>query len=454
MIALRTLRMLFRPSGRLARALAPTLMTLQAAWVPAGAAQAQPHALAPAIDAQVARHYPGLEQLYQDLHAHPELGFQEVQTAAKLAAAMRAAGFTVTEQVGRTGLVALLRNGPGPTILVRTDMDALPMEEKTGLPYASHVQVDHLGRQTFVAHSCGHDLHMAGWVGTALTLAALKDRWQGTLMFIAQPAEELLGGAKAMLADGLFQRFGKPDFAFALHTWPMAHGEIGFNVGAVTSNADAFELTFNGRGAHGSAPDKSIDPLLMASRFVVDVQGVVSREKDPFQFGVLSVGAIQGGTSGNIIPDSALLRGTLRSYDPAVRTKLRDGLRRTALATATMAGAPEPKLTITPGGDATVNDARLVERAETVLKAAFGAQVKRMPPITPSEDFAEFGSAGVPSMFFLVGVLDPKDVEAARQPGGKPVPGNHSPFFAPVPEPSIKTAVKAMSLAVLSALQR
>lgn len=441
-------------SDRLARALVPTLLALQATWLPAGAAQAQAQALAPAIDAQVARHYPRLERLYQDLHAHPELGFQEVQTAARLAAAMRAAGFEVTEQVGRTGVVALLRNGPGPTILVRTDMDALPMEEKTGLPYASRVQVDHLGRTTFVAHSCGHDLHMAGWVGTALTLVALKDRWQGTLMFIAQPAEELLGGAKAMLADGLFQRFGKPDFAFALHTWPMAHGEIGFNVGAVTSNADAFELTFTGRGAHGSAPDKSIDPLLMAARFVVDVQGVVSREKDPFQFGVLSVGAVQGGTSGNIIPDSVLLRGTLRSYDSAVRTKLRDGLRRTALATATMAGAPEPKLQLTPGGDATVNDAALVERTEATLKAAFGAQVKRMPPITPSEDFAEFGSAGVPSMFFLVGVLDPKDVEAARAPGGKPLPGNHSPFFAPVPEPSIKTAVKAMSLAVLSALQR
>ncbi len=437
-------------TGRLARALIPTLLALQATWLPASAARA----LAPDVDAQVARHDPGLERLYPDLHAHPELDFQEVQTAAELSAAMRAAGFEVTEQVGHTGVVALLRNGAGPTILVRTDMDALPMDEKTGLPDASRVQVDHLGCQTFVAHSCGHDLHMAGWVGTALTLAALQDRWQGALMFIAKPAEELLGGANAMLADGLFQRFGKPDVAFALRTWPMAHGEIGFIVGAVTSNADAFELTFAGRGAHGSAPDKSIDPLLMASRFVVDVQGVVSRDKHPFQFGVLSVGAIQGGTSANTIPDNVLLRGTLRSDDPAVRTKLRDGLRRTALATASMAGAPEPQLKLTPGGDATINHPAVVERAEAALKAEFGAQVKRLPPITPSEDFAEFASAGVPSMFFLVGVLDPKDVEAARAPGGKPLPGNHSPFFAPVPEPSIKTAVKAMSLAVLSALQR
>ncbi len=429
-----------------------------AACLLATTVQAQPSGLADRIgrdiDAQVALHYAGVERLYQDLHVHPELGFEEVRTARTLAGELRSAGFEVTEQVGRTGVVALLRNGPGPTILVRTELDALPMEEKTGLPYASRVQVDHLGRQTFVAHSCGHDLHMASWVGTARTLAALKDRWQGTLMFIAQPAEELLGGARAMLADGLFERFGKPDFAFALHSWPMAYGEIGFNVGPVTSNADGFEATFRGRGAHGSAPDKAIDPVLMASRFVVDVQGVVSREKDPFQFGVLSVGAFQGGISGNIIPDSVVLRGTLRSYDATVRGKLRDGLRRTALATATMAGAPEPELTFTPGGDATVNDAALVERTEAVLKAAFGSQVRRMPPITPSEDFAEFGAAGVPSMFFLVGVLDPKDVAASRQPGGKPLAGNHSPFFAPVPEPSIKTAVKAMSLAVLSALQR
>ena len=429
-----------------------------AAWLLTAALQAQPANVAERlgrdIDAQIEQHQAGVERLYKDIHAHPELAFQEVNTARKLAGELRASGFEVTEQVGGTGVVALLRNGSGPTILVRTELDALPMEEKTDLPYASRAQVSYQGKPTYVAHSCGHDLHMASWVGTAKTLAALKDRWQGTLMFIAQPAEEELGGARAMLADGLFRRFGKPDFAFALHSWPMAYGEIGFNVGAVTSNADAFEARFHGRGAHGSAPDKSIDPVLMASRFVVDVQGVVSREKDPFQFGVLSVGSIQGGTSGNIIPDSVVLRGTLRSYDPTVRAKLREGLRRTATATAAMAGAPDPEVKVTPGGDATVNDAALVERAEAVLKAAFGAKARRMPPITPSEDFAEYGAAGVPSMFFLVGVLDPKEVEASRQPGGKPLPGNHSPFFAPVPEPSLKTAVRAMSLAVLSALQR
>lgn len=408
-----------------------------------------------AVDAQIERHYAGVESLYKDIHASPELAFEEVNTAKKLAKALRDLGFEVTEGLGKTGVVGLLRNGAGPTIMVRTELDALPMEEKTGLAYASKVKTTYFGKETFVAHSCGHDLHMASWVGTARTLVGLKDRWKGTLMFVAQPAEETLGGAKAMLADGLFSRFGKPNAAFALHAWPVAHGVVGFNSGPVTSNSDGFEIVFKGRGAHGSAPDKSIDPVMIASRFVVDVQSVISREKDPFEFGVFSIGSIQGGTSGNIIPDRVELRGTIRSYDPAVRAKMHDGIRRTAMAVATMAGAPEPELKIISGGEAVQNNAALVNEVDGVLKTALGAaQVRRLPPITPSEDFSEYVNAGVPAMFFLVGVHDPKDVEASRQPGGKPLPGNHSPFFAPVPEPSIKTSVKAMSLAVLTALHR
>ena len=407
------------------------------------------------IDAQVERHYPRVEALYKDIHANPELAFEEVNTAKKLAKELRELGFEVTEGVGKTGVVGMLRNGPGPTILVRTELDALPMEEKTGLPYASKVKTTYLGKETAVAHSCGHDLHMSIWVGTARTLVALKSRWHGTLMFVAQPAEEVLGGAKAMLQDGLFTRFGKPDVALALHDWPMAYGVIGYNSGPFTSNGNSLEITFKGRGAHGAAPDKSIDPIVVASRFVMDVQSVTSREKDPFQFGVISIGAIQGGTSGNIIPDSVTLRGTIRSYDPAVREKLHDGVRRTARAVAAMANAPEPEVKIGTEADAVSNDAALVDQVVPVFKAAFGdAQVRRMPPITPSEDFSEYGKTGVPEMFFLIGMNDPKDVEASRQPGGKPLPFNHSPFFAPVPEPSIKTGVKAMSLAVLTALQR
>ncbi len=406
------------------------------------------------IDALVAASYPGIEALYRDLHAHPELALEEVNTARKLALAMRDMGFEVHEGIAKTGLVALLRNGAGPTIMVRTELDALPMEEKTGLPYASKVKTSFSGRETFVAHSCGHDLHMAAWVGTAKTLVALKGRWSGTLMFVAQPAEETLSGAKPMLAAGLFTRFGKPDTAFALHAWPMAYGEIGLNSGPVLSSSDAFEAKFHGRGAHGSAPDKSIDPVLMAARFVVDAQSTISREKDPFQFGVFTVGAIHGGTVGNIIPDAVELRGTIRTMDPGVRSKLHDGIRRTAMATAAMAGAPEPDLKITPGVGAVVNDAGVVDSAEAALKAVFDpAKVRRMSPATPTDDFAEFVGAGVPSMFFFIGVHDPKDIEASRQPGGKPLPINHSPFFAPVAEPSIKTGIKAMSVVVLNAFQ-
>lgn len=441
--------------GAIARVTRPLMLACVAFMCHAEQGQAVADGLGKSVDAQVAQNYRHIEAIYKDIHANPELSFEETRTSKKLAAEMRSIGFEVTEGVGKTGVVALLRNGAGPVVMVRTELDALPMEEKTGLPYASKVKAKFQGKETFVAHSCGHDLHMAAWVGVAKTLAALKGEWKGTLMFVAQPAEETLGGAKAMLADGLFTRFPKPDAAFALHTWPMAYGEIGFNSGPVTSNGDAFEAVFRGRGAHGSAPDKAIDPVLIASRFVVDVQGVISREKDPFQFGVFSVGSIQGGSSGNIIPDTVELRGTIRSYDQEVRSKIRDGVKRTAMAAAAAAGAPEPDVRVVPGGDATINNAQLVDRTEAVLKASFDpTKVKRMQPITPSEDFAEYGAAGVPLMFFLVGVDDPNEVEASKRPGGKPLPSNHSPFFAPAPEPSIKTAMKAMSLAVLATLQR
>jgi amidohydrolase len=447
-----TTRTRLRVASPVRHRLAAMAMVALTSVAQAGTGDAAAH-LAPDIDKLISDGYASVEALYKDIHAHPELGHEEVNTAKKLAKAMRELGFDVTEGVGKTGVVAMLRNGAGPTIMVRTELDALPMEEKTGLPYASKVKAMYGGKETFVAHSCGHDLHMAAWVGTAKTLVGLKDRWRGTLMFIAQPAEETLSGAKPTLADGLFTRFGKPDVAFALHAWAMAHGEIGLNSGPVLTGSDAFEARFFGRGAHGSAPDKSIDPILMASRFVVDVQGIVSREKDPFQFGVFTIGSIQGGTAGNIIPDAVDLRGTIRSLDKTVRSKLHEGIRRTAKATASMAAAPEPDVKIIPGVDSVVNDAAVVDRTEAILKLAFDpAKVKRMPPATPTDDFAEFVSAGVPAMFFFIGVLDPKEVEASRQPGGKPLPINHSPFFAPVPKPSLETGIKAMSLAVLGAM--
>lgn len=407
---------------------------------------------APEIAAHVDRFYPGLEAVYKDLHAHPEIAYEEVRTAATLAAAMRALGFEVTEKIGKTGLVALYRNGAGPTVMVRTELDGLPMEEKTGLPYASRARSTGGGRETFVAHSCGHDIHMAAWLGTARTLLAMQGQWKGTLMFVAQPAEELVSGAKAMVADGLFTRFPKPDVAFALHVGPGPVGALGFNTGAVTSNSDALEITFKGRGGHGSAPDRTIDPIAIAARFVTDVQTVVSREKDPFEFGVVTIGAFQAGTVGNIIPDAAVLRGTIRSYKPEVRAKLLDGVRRTAQAAAAMAGAPAPDVALVEGGLAVVNTEAVVLRTEAIFKAAFGPiNVRRTPPNTASEDFSVYIQEGVPAFFFSIGGNDRNTLAEALKPGGKPLPVNHSPFFAPLPEPSIKTGVQAMTLAVLGA---
>jgi amidohydrolase len=403
------------------------------------------------IERLVESDYPMLDALYKDIHAHPELAFQEVKTAARLAAEMRALGFEVTEQVGRTGLVAIYKNGDGPTVMVRTELDALPMEEKTGLAYASRARATWQGRETFVAHSCGHDIHMASWVGTARTLVGLKDKWRGTLMFIAQPAEEIGQGARAMLASGVFSRFPKPDFGFALHaTGDFVYDTVLYHVGVASSSADGLEIRFRGRGGHGATPHVTIDPVMMAARFVVDVQSVVSREKDPTEFGVVSFGTIQGGSAANIIPDEVVLTGSIRTYKPEVRVKLIAGIERTAKAVAAMSNAPEPEVKITVGLKAVINDPAVVATAEKVLKTAFGDKFRPIPPVMPSEDYSEFINAGVPSMFFRIGVYEPERVAAAREGDGQQLPGNHSPMFAPVPKPTIQTGVVAMTLAVLS----
>jgi amidohydrolase len=403
------------------------------------------------ITASVESDYPKLDALYKDIHAHPEIAFQEVKTAAKLAAEMRAIGFEVTENVGKTGLVALYRNGDGPTIMVRTELDALPMEEKTGLPYASKDKMISNGRETFVAHSCGHDIHMASWVGTAKTLIGLKDKWTGTLMFIAQPAEEIGSGAKAMLEDGLFARFPKPDVGFGLHDGVGPYGYVFYRVGIGSSNSDSLAIKFRGRGGHGAMPQATIDPVMIAARFVVDLQSVISREKDPTEFGVVSIGAIHGGTAENIIPDDVNLFGTIRTFKPEVRAKVLAGIERTAKAAAAMSDAPPPEIKITEGAKAVINDPRVVATAEKVLKAAFGDKFMTTPPGTPSEDFSEYVNAGVPSMFFNIGVYEPERAAAARNGTGPQLPANHSPLFAPVPKPTIETGVTAMTLAVLSA---
>lgn len=437
-------------------AAAAALMPLIAAAEPAApsfdvaAAKAQ-------INSLLDRNYPHLDSLYKDIHAHPEVAFQENRTAALLAGEMRRLGFQVTEHVGGTGVVAIYRNGPGPTVLVRTELDALPMEEKTGLPYASHAQQVVDGRTTYVDHSCGHDSHMAWWVGAAQTLVAMKSQWHGTLMFIGQPAEETVSGAKAMLADGLFTRFPKPDYGFAAHVGPMPLGTVVLKRGTLSSASDAIEIVFHGRGGHGSMPSATIDPIVMGAHFVTDVQTIVSREKDAGAFGVITVGSFQAGTVDNIIPDQSDLKLTLRSFSPEVRKTLNDGVARTAKAVAEMANAPPPEVKRLHGTDAVRNDDTLADSTGAVIKAAFGDKAQLVPayaaPGSASEDFSEFVDAGVPSVFYGVGGDDPNMI-ADYKARGVPLPVNHSPYFAPVPEPTIRTGVTVLTLSVLTVTTR
>jgi len=415
----------------------------------AQAAPFEPGAARARVEQVLSRDLSRLDALYMDIHRHPELAFQEKATAAKLAREMKAAGFTVSEGVGGTGVVAVLKNGAGPTVLVRTELDALPMAERTGLPYASSAVTTWQGRETPVAHSCGHDIHMAAWVGAARALAALKNEWSGTLIFVGQPAEETTSGAQAMLKDDFVRRFGKPDYAFALHVSPAPAGTVLYRSGPMSSTSDSLEIVFHGRGGHGSAPAATIDPVLMAARFTVDVQSVISREKAPEAFGVVTVGAIVAGDAGNVIPDEAVVRGTIRSQDDAVRAKLLAGIRRTAQAVSDMAGAPAATVTIAAGGKMVVNDPALSERTEAVFKQAFGKGAQPFPIVmSGSEDFSEFVNLGVPSVYFLIGGLEPAFFANAIKAGHLPI--NHSPDFAPEPEPTIATGATAMALAVMN----
>ncbi len=437
-----------RPLPMLIAALA-IVPTLAQAAPPFDAANARKQ-----IDAQLDKSYPELDTLYKDIHAHPELAFQETRTAALLAARMRKLGFTVTEHVAKTGIVAIYKNGPGPVVLVRTELDALPLEEKTGLPYASRAQQTVDGKLTYVDHACGHDSHMAWWVGTAETLLAMKSQWHGTLMFVGQPAEEIISGAKAMIADGLFTRFYKPDYGFAAHVGPDPIGKVTVKQGVTSSASDTVLVTFHGVGAHGAMPDKGIDPIVEAAHFVDDVQTVISRQKDPQKFGVVTIGAFNAGTVANIIPDHADLQLTLRAFDPDVRELLNEGVSTTAKAVADMAHAPAPDVKHVFGASSVVNDPDLSAAAAAMLKAAMGDEhitltPSYMPGGSASEDYSELVAAGMPkSVFFQIGGYDPKMI-AQYKAQGKPVPVNHSPYFAPVPEPAIRTGVETLTLAVL-----
>lgn len=410
---------------------------------------------AQAIDVNVEQRQASLSSLYRDLHAHPEIAFQEQRTARLLSERMSALGFEVTEGVGGTGVVAVYRNGGGPTVLLRTDMDALPMEEKTGLQYASTARQIADGEESYVMHACGHDLHMTWWIGTAETLIDMRDRWSGTLVFIAQPAEEVLHGARAMLDDGLFERFPRPDYAFGAHVNNAPAGHVVIKEGDAASASDAYEIVFHGRGGHGSMPSTTIDPIVMASHFVSDVQSIVAREKPEGEFAVITVGSFQSGTVANIIPDRATLKLTLRSFSTEVRELLSDGVIRTARGSALMAGAPEPEITHLNGANVLVNDSALAREASAFLAPVFGEGLTfvpaHMPGLPPSEDFSEYVADGVPGLFFQVGGYSPEIIAHYRE-SDEALPANHSPYFAPDPDLAIAPGVRVLALSVLGVL--
>lgn len=438
--------------------LAACLAACLAAGLPFGSAQAaSPRELA---RAQIDADYPRLFALYQHLHACPELSFHETRTAARLAEELRQAGGQVTPGVGANGVVAVFQNGAGPTVLVRADLDALPVKEQTGLPYASTVTArDDTGAEVSVMHACGHDLHLTSLVGTARVLARLKDYWRGTLVFIGQPAEERGGGARAMLADGLYRRFPRPDFCLALHdNAEMPAGSIGYVEGYALANVDMVELTIRGVGGHGAYPHMTRDPIVLAAETVLALQTIVSRELPPGEPAVVTVGSIHGGTKANVIPDEVRLQLTLRSYSPEVRRQIIGAIQRLARGLAAAAGVPEDRMPIlrvpedyTP---ATFNDPALTQRLAAAWRTWLGAErVLRAKPVMAGEDFGEYGltEPKVPICLFWVGAVAPEAM-TQHEKTGQPLPSLHSPRFAPLPEPTLKTAITAMAAGVLELL--
>jgi hippurate hydrolase len=397
--------------------------------------------------AQIEAIYPAIEALYIDLHKNPELGFQETQTAAKLAAHVKALGFDVTTGVGGTGVVAVMKNGPGPTVMLRTELDALPVEEKTGLPYASTVKVKNASGQLVpVMHACGHDLHMAAWAGAARLMAEQRKRWQGTLVMLGQPAEEGGAGAIAVLKDGLFTRFPRPDFALSLHDDDtMPAGTIGYHPGLFRAISDNVTITIVGKGGHAAMPHSTIDPVVISAKVILSLQTVVSRESNPVQPVVITVGSIHGGTRPNIIPDEVTLQLSVRTFTPEVRERTLAAIRRIVINESEAAGAPrESRIDVQPSTRYPVNnDPKLTLRLADVLKKHMGEQnVVEMPAKMTSEDFSEYGDAGVPSALLHIGAVNPAKLAAARE-SGIAVPAPHSPEWAPDLETTLKAAIRA-----------
>ncbi|MBI5820653.1 MAG: amidohydrolase [Verrucomicrobia bacterium] len=414
----------------------------------------------PQVQARVDAEYGSLFEFYKDLHCHPELSLHEERTSKQVANQLRAAGLEVVEKIGGYGVVGVLRNGSGPVVLVRADMDALPVKEQTGLPYASQVKTkDEHGREVNVMHACGHDIHMTCLVGAARVLTTLKDRWQGTVVFVGQPAEERVRGARRMLEDGLFTRFPKPDFCIAQHvSFDIPAGAIGCTEGFALANSDSVDIVVHGAGGHGAMPHKSKDPIVLSAQIVLALQTIVSREIEPVEPAVITVGSIHGGSKYNIIPDEVRLQLTLRSYSDKVRDQQIAAIKRITRGLALAAGLPEdrvPEVSVAPeNAKATYNDPPLTQRLMRVFGAWLGQDaVKSRKASMGAEDFGLYGRTKerVPICIFWLGSVDPKRVAEAER-SGQPLSSLHSPLYAPVPEPTIKTGVTTMTAAVMELL--
>lgn len=402
--------------------------------------------------------YPELEKLYLHLHENPELSLQEVNTARLIADDLKDLGFEVTEQLGAYNLVGVFKNGNGPTVLIRTDMDALPVTENTDLPYASKVTgTNAAGEKVGVMQACGHDMHMTVFMGAAHTLINLKDQWKGTLVMVAQSAEELGLGADMFFKNGLYDKFPKPDYALALHCNPyLEAGKLGYRSGPMLASVDMIDIYVEGKGGHGAAPHTTIDPIVLGSQLVQSFQTIVSRELNPQEPAVVTVGAFNGGNVHNVIPDKVHLQLTVRSYSTAVRDKIIEGIQRRCRNLGLAAGLSEEQLPVIkirePSTSTTNNDPDLTEKLVRVFQNELGDEnVQEMPKYTFGEDFSKFGIQNhkVPICLFWLGTVDPKKVEAANN-GGPALPSLHSPFYAPVFEPSIRTGVRGMTAAAMN----
>jgi amidohydrolase len=420
------------------------------------------------LDAMIDRDIASLLSTYKTLHAAPELSHREEKTAAFVAGELRKLGFTVTERIGKYpnaqwvgyGLIGVMKNGAGPTVLVRTELDALPVEEKTGVPYASQVKSKNdAGTEVNVMHACGHDIHMTSFLGTAKLLTELKNRWSGTLVLLGQPAEETGDGAAAMLRDDLYTKIPKPDYVIALHDKPeIEAGKVGYTPGYAMASATSIDIKIRGIGGHGSAPEGTKDPVVVAAQVVMALQTIVSRENSPLDPAVVTVGSIHGGTRYNIIPDEVNLQLTVRTYKEEVRQRILASIERIVKGVAATAGIPEdraPVVKVAEGASAMYNEPQLIERLAAVFKQALGEDnVVKVAPIMASEDFGNFSlDQKIPTTNFWLGASEPAKVKANRETGAA-LPGLHSALFAPVPEPTLRTGVKAMTSAVLELMKK